>query len=471
MQKLWGGRFTKTSAALLDMFNASLEFDKELYQQDIQGSKIHALMLAKQNIITQAEAECIIGGLDVIEKQIENNKFVFDIAHEDIHMAIEAELIKNIGDTAKKLHTARSRNDQVALDFRLYVLQKNLNIRWLIFELIDTLLGIAKQHSTTLMPGMTHLQHAQPINLGFHLVAYAAMFWRDIVRLGDDYTRNNYCPLGAAALAGSPYPIDRDFTAKELGFISPTLNAMDTVSDRDFVLDMHYSLSMLAMHISRLSEELILWSSAEFGFLRFSDEYATGSSIMPQKKNPDVAELLRAKSGRIYGNLVSLLVVMKGLPLAYNKDTQEDKEGLFDSVKTMEISLKILKELLQTSTFNIEHMKKACCKGHLCATDLADFLVQHGIAFRDAHHITGKVVAFAESKNMDISELSREDLCSIDSQIPSNAKSVLNLYTSMNARNCFGATATERVEEQIWHIETMLRDAKDTWQKEKACRI
>ncbi|MDE7316768.1 MAG: argininosuccinate lyase [Helicobacter sp.] len=470
MQKLWGGRFEQKSAALLDSFNASLDFDKELYAQDIQGSKIHARMLAKQGILTDAEASAIIAGLEAIAEQIQNGAFVFDIAHEDIHMAIESALIERIGDVGKKLHTARSRNDQVALDFRLYVLQKNLAIRELLFALLDSIVSLAKVHTTTLMPGMTHLQHAQPVNLGFHLMAYSFMFWRDIVRLSDDYVRNNYCPLGSAALAGSPYPIDRDFTAQNLGFAAPTANAMDSVSDRDFALDMHYSLSMLAMHISRFAEELVVWSSSEFGFVRFSDAYATGSSIMPQKKNPDVAELLRGKTGRIYGNLMALLVVMKGLPLAYNKDTQEDKEGLFDSVRTMELSLRILKELLETSTFCTENMHKACAKGHLCATDLADFLVRTGIAFRDAHHITGKVVAFAESNHLDISELSAQQLCALDSRIPADAVQALSLQSSMNARNCFGGTATSRVIEQITLLENQLASAKEQWQKESACR-
>lgn len=470
MQKLWGGRFAQKSAALLDSFNASIGFDKELYAQDIQGSKIHARMLAKQGILTDCESTAIIEGLDAILAQIEQGDFAFDIAHEDIHMAIESALIARIGDVGKKLHTARSRNDQVALDFRLYVLQKNLSIRELLFALLECVIALAKDHTTTLMPGMTHLQHAQPVNLGFHLMAYAMMFWRDISRLDDDYQRNNYCPLGSAALAGSPYPIDRDFTAQNLGFAAPTLNAMDSVSDRDFVLDMHYSLSVLAMHISRLAEELVLWSSSEFGFVRFSDEYATGSSIMPQKKNPDVAELLRGKTGRVYGNLIALLVVMKGLPLAYNKDTQEDKEGLFDSVQTIELSLKILKELLATSSFDADKMRKACAKGHLCATDLADFLVKTGVAFRDAHHITGKVVAFAESNNLDISELSEQQLCALDSRIPASAISALNLQSSMNARDCFGGTASKRVIEQITHLQSLLATAKQKWQKESACR-
>ena len=470
MQKLWGGRFEQKSAALLDSFNASLGFDKELYAQDIQGSKIHARMLANQGILTDSEASAIVEGLESIAAQIQGGAFVFDIAHEDIHMAIESALIARIGDVGKKLHTARSRNDQVALDFRLYVLQKNLHIRELLFALLDAIVSLAKAHTATLMPGMTHLQHAQPVNLGFHLMAYASMFWRDIVRLGDDYHRNNYCPLGSAALAGSPYPIDRDFTAHSLGFVAPTANAMDSVSDRDFALDMHYSLSMLAMHISRLAEELVLWSSSEFGFVRFSDAYATGSSIMPQKKNPDVAELLRGKTGRVYGNLVALLVVMKGLPLAYNKDTQEDKEGLFDSVQTLEISLQILKELLLTSTFDVEKMRKACAKGHLCATDLADFLARSGIPFRDAHHITGKVVAFTESQQLDISELSAQQLCALDSRIPAGAAAALNLQASMNARDCFGGTATRRVEEQIAHMQGLLAGAKQLWQKESACR-
>ncbi len=463
MQKLWGGRFAEKTACLLEYFNSSLSFDKELYQEDIQGSMIHAEMLAKQGIITQKEYEDIIKGLAQIKQEIEDGAFSFDISLEDIHMAIETRLIALIGDSGKKLHTARSRNDQVALDFRIYVLKNNILIKKLLLDVAKTMLDIAQEHTETLMPGMTHLQHAQPINLAYHLVAYICMFKRDIQRLNDDYKRNNYCPLGSAALAGSPHNIDRHFVAEKLGFIAPSINAMDSVSDRDFVLDFHYSLSMIALHISRLAEELILWNSSEFSFITINDSHATGSSIMPQKKNPDIAELLRGKSGRVFGNLVALLVVMKGLPLAYNKDTQEDKEGLIDSIAHINMALKILKSLLLNITFNKDNMLQMCKKGHLSATDLADFFVSAlQIPFREAHHITGTIVAYAEKNHRDITELNLEDLCKICPQIPQQflqkALKVLDLKHSMNSRQSFGGTSTKTTQEQINILKQWLKE-------------
>ncbi|WP_026944008.1 argininosuccinate lyase [Helicobacter rodentium] len=457
-QKLWGGRFSASAAKILDEFNASLPFDKKLYKQDILGSQTHAKMLAKCGILTQSEAEKICEGLEQVKEEIERGEFEFILSDEDIHMAVEKRLTQIIGEVGKKLHTARSRNDQVALDFRLFVLDSNRHLRALILELINTLLEIAKQHTQTMLPGMTHLQHAQPVNFGFLMCAYMSMFVRDFERLESSFKRNNYCPLGAAALAGTPYATDRFFSAKALGFIAPTLNATDSVSDRDFALDFLYDCSMVAMHISRLAEELVLWSSYEFRFITLSDAYSTGSSIMPQKKNPDVPELLRGKSGRVYGNLLSLLVVMKGLPLAYNKDTQEDKEGVFDSFETLDIALRILNDTLKTMTINVDSMLKACKKGHLSATDLADFLVQTcGIPFREAHHITGKAVAFAESLNKDLSELTREELCSVDSRIPQDAHKSLDLMASMNSRNSYGGTSTQATKTQIDSLEAWLQ--------------
>lgn len=457
-QKLWGGRFSASAAKILDEFNASLPFDKKLYKQDILGSQTHAKMLAKCGILTQSEAEKICEGLEQVKEEIERGEFEFILSDEDIHMAVEKRLTQIIGEVGKKLHTARSRNDQVALDFRLFVLDSNRHLRALILELINTLLEIAKQHTQTMLPGMTHLQHAQPVNFGFLMCAYMSMFVRDFERLESSFKRNNYCPLGAAALAGTPYATDRFFTAKALGFIAPTLNATDSVSDRDFALDFLYDCSMVAMHISRLAEELVLWSSYEFRFITLSDAYSTGSSIMPQKKNPDVPELLRGKSGRVYGNLLSLLVVMKGLPLAYNKDTQEDKEGVFDSFETLDIALRILNDTLKTMTINVDSMLKACKRGHLSATDLADFLVQTcGIPFREAHHITGKAVAFAESLNKDLSELTREELCSVDSRIPQDAHKSLDLMASMNSRNSYGGTSTQATKTQIDSLEAWLQ--------------
>jgi len=456
--KLWGGRFSKGSARILEEFNASIPFDKELYIEDIEGSIAHSQMLAKQGILSSEEAEKIKEGLLKIKEEIETGKFEWDIADEDIHMAIEKRLIELIGDTGKKLHTARSRNDQVAVDFRRWVLKRNLELAEKTKELIEVFVNIAKEHKNTLLPGMTHLQHAQPISFAYHMLAYANMFKRDYERFIESYKRNNKNPLGCAALAGTPHNIDRFETTKALGFEEPTINCLDTVSDRDFALEILFNISMLMMHASRISEELIIWSSSEFGFVTLSDEYSTGSSIMPQKKNPDVPELIRGKTGRAYGNLMTLLVVMKGLPLAYNKDTQEDKEPVFDSVKNALISIEILKETLKTMSVNAEKMYAACKKGHLTATDLADYLVNKGVPFREAHHITGKAVALAESKGVDLSDLDISELKAIDKRIGDDLD--LSLENSMKSRKSFGATAPERVEEQIKYFETFLKECK-----------
>ena len=450
MKKLWGGRFQEASTRLLDEFNASIPFDYKLWRYDIAGSKVHAKMLHKIGVLGLEEMESIHQGLDAIAGRIERGEFVFDISDEDIHMAIESALIAEIGEVGKKLHTARSRNDQVALGFRLYVLEENKNIQKLIASLMGTLLDIASEHTESIMAGMTHLQHAQPINFGFHLVAWCANLKRDLERLESSYKRNNYLPLGSGAMAGTPYGNDREMMARELGFLAPTLNAMDSVSDRDFALDLLYDLSMLAMHISRFAEELVLWSSYEFRYIMLADAYATGSSIMPQKKNPDVPELLRGKSGRVFGNLFALLVVMKGLPFAYNKDTQEDKERVFDSVDSMKISLEILRELVRTMSVSKENLEKMAQVGHLSATDLADFLVREcGVAFREAHHITGRVVAYAESQNKDISMLEEEEILALDSRIKQGVKAVLNLRASMDARDSLGGTASSQTRTQI----------------------
>ena len=450
MKKLWGGRFQEAGTRLLDEFNASIPFDYKLWRYDIAGSKVHAKMLHKIGVLSLEEMESIHQGLDAIAGRIERGEFVFDISDEDIHMAIESALIAEIGEVGKKLHTARSRNDQVALDFRLYVLEENKNIQKLIADLMRTLLDIASEHTESIMAGMTHLQHAQPINFGFHLVAWCANLKRDLERLESSYKRNNYLPLGSGAMAGTPYGNDREMMARELGFLAPTLNAMDSVSDRDFALDLLYDLSVLAMHISRFAEELVLWSSYEFRYIMLADAYATGSSIMPQKKNPDVPELLRGKSGRVFGNLFALLVVMKGLPFAYNKDTQEDKERVFDSVDSMKISLEILRELVRTMSVSKENLEKMAQVGHLSATDLADFLVREcGVAFREAHHITGRVVAYAESQNKDISMLEEEEILALDSRIKQGVKAVLNLRASMDARDSLGGTASSQTRRQI----------------------
>ncbi len=442
-----------TNAKLLDEFNASIMFDKELYAQDIKGSIAHSKMLALQDIISVEDQEKIESGLLRIKGEIEAGEFEWKIEHEDVHMAIESRLINLIGDAGKRLHTARSRNDQVATDFTLYVQDKTIILKDKLKVLIETLVNIASNHTTTLIPGMTHLQHAQPINFGYHLMAYANMFKRDYERFESAYARNNNCPLGSAALAGTPHNIDRDKTAQLLGFESPTLCALDTSSNRDFALDILYNISVSMMHISRLSEELILWSSYEFGFVKMSDEYATTSSIMPQKKNPDVPELLRGKTGRAYGNLMSLLTVMKGLPLAYNKDTQEDKEGVFDSVKTLDISLDILTAVMDTLIINVDTMEEACKVGHLSATDLADYLVTNAnMPFRTAYYITKDVVAKANSLNKDMSELTIDEIRDSNKEISDVKNEIveyLNLRNSMNARTSFGGTSTQKTQEQI----------------------
>lgn len=442
-----------TNAKILDEFNASIMFDKKLYSQDIKGSIAHSKMLALQGIITHEEQKQIEIGLGKIKQMIDEGNFVFDISQEDIHMAIESKLIELIGDVGKKVHTARSRNDQVATDFRLYVQEHTILLRDKMKELVAVLVDIASKNTDTLMPGMTHLQHAQPINFGYHMLSYCAMFKRDFERFEDAFKRNNYCPLGSAALAGTPHNIDRFTTSDLLGFYAPTLNAQDSVSDRDFALDILYNISIAMMHISRLSEELILWSSYEFKFVSMSDEYATTSSIMPQKKNPDVPELLRGKTGRVYGNLIGLLTVMKGLPLAYNKDTQEDKEGVFDSVETLHLSLEILTDVMRTLIIHPDNMLKASKVGHLSATDLADYMVTKlGLPFREAYYITKQAVAKANELGKDISELDLAELrssCDELKDINEEVLSYLDLRNSMNSRKSYGGTSTQATEEII----------------------
>ncbi|WP_373072628.1 argininosuccinate lyase [Sulfurimonas sp.] len=459
MEKMWSGRFSQSASSLLDEFNASIMFDRELYIEDIEGSIAHATMLNKQGILTDKEVEDIKNGLNQVRSEIESGEFKWNISDEDLHMGIEKRLTAIIGDAGKKLHTARSRNDQVAVDFRRWTLKKNLSIVEAIKKLMREILVVAEQHTETLIPGMTHLQHAQPTNFAFHLAAYLSMFKRDIARFEDSYKRNNISPLGCAALAGTPHNVDRKMTAELLGFDSVSTNCLDTVSDRDFALEILFNISTMMMHISRLSEELIMWSSYEFGFVELSDEYSTGSSIMPQKKNPDVPELLRGKTGRVYGSLMGLLTVMKGLPLAYNKDTQEDKEGVFDAVKTAEISLEILKEAIKTMEVKPHNMEKACAIGHLSATDLADYLVEKcDIPFREAHFITGRAVAKGEELNTDLSQIEFKYLKEIDSRIDEDVMEYLVLRNSMNARTSEGGTATERTKEQLSFFKSFLEE-------------
>ena len=461
MAKVASGKIKGSSAKLLDEFNASIMFDKELYSEDIEGSIAHVKMLCKQGIIDENSKDRIIEGLKTIKKEIEDGKYVFSLRDEDIHMSIENRLTQLIGDDAKKMHTARSRNDQVALDFRMFVLRKNDEITDLLLSLQKVLLDTAKENIDTLLPGMTHLQHAQPINFAYHLLAYVSMFKRDIERFKNSSERNSVSPIGCAALAGTPYPTDREYEAKLLGFKSVSINCLDTVSDRDFALEILFNISVLMMHISRLSEEIILWSSSEFGFVELSDEYSTSSSIMPQKKNPDVPELLRGKTGRVYGNLISLLTVLKGLPLAYNKDMQEDKEGVFDSVKTAEISIKILTKAIDTMSVKKDAMQKATKIGHLSATDLADYLTQKcGYAFRDAYKLTGEIVGYADENGKDISELSLKEIQKFEPSVKDDIVDILKLESSMDARDSQGGTSRKSTKKQIDFFEKWLREMK-----------
>ena len=459
-KKIASARILESSSKLLQELNNSLPFDKILYREDIEGSRAHAFMLAEQGIISKEDYAQIEEGLIEIYEEIELGTFLLDGDDEDIHMAIEGRLTDKIGDAGKRLHTARSRNDQVALDFRLFVQRNTQQIADLLLKNIVTLTRVASENTSTILPGMTHLQHAQPINFGYHMMAYASMFKRDYERFVSSYERNNYSPIGCAALAGTPHPINRKTTAERLGFKAPTLNCLDTVSDRDFALEILFNISTMMMHMSRLSEELILWSASEFKFVQLSDKHATGSSIMPQKKNPDIPELLRGKTGRVNGNLVALLTVMKGLPLAYNKDMQEDKEGVFDSVKTALLSLEVLNEMIDEMKVNVANMENACMIGHLSATDLADYLVKDiGMPFRDAYHITGNVVNMAEERGVDISELTFEELQSVDERITEGVVELLDNRASMNARLSEGGTSTIRTKEQI---ETLIE-----WMKTK----
>lgn len=460
-KKIASARISTKSSQLLQDLNNSLPFDKVLYKEDIEGSQAHAFMLCEQEIISKEDYTEIKQGLEQILEEVEKGIFLLDGDDEDIHMAIEGRLTDIIGDAGKRLHTARSRNDQVALDFRMFVQRNTLGIADLLLENIETFITVAHKNVEVILPGMTHLQHAQPINFGFHMMAYAMMFKRDYERFMAAYERNNFSPIGCAALAGTPHNIDRKITAKKLGFDAPTMNCLDTVSDRDFALDILFNISTMMMHISRLSEELIIWSTSEFGFVTLSDAHATGSSIMPQKKNPDIPELLRGKTGRVNGNLIALLTVMKGLSLAYNKDMQEDKEGVFDSVRTAVLSLQVMNEMIADMTVNVDKMQSACMIGHLCATDLADYLVKEvGIAFRDAYHIVGNVVNLAEDKGLDISELSLEALQSIDKRIEEDVLVLLDNRASMNARQSEGGTATMRTLEQIKALEKWLEEKK-----------
>lgn len=447
--KLWGGRFLKTTDEFTDHFHSSISFDKRMYKQDIAGSIAHAKMLAMQNIIPEEDSVRIQTALSEILADIESGKIAFDEKAEDIHMNIESILIERIGDAGKKLHTGRSRNDQVALDIRMYVKEEERKIKQMITELIEVLNNIAKEHVETIMPGYTHLQRAQPITLAHHILAYVEMFKRDSDRMWDAYRHADVMPLGAGALAATTYPLDRDFTAKELGFSSCTLNSLDAVSDRDFLLDLLSALSILMMHLSRFSEEIILWSSHEFKFIELDDSYSTGSSIMPQKKNPDMAELIRGKTGRVYGDLIGLLTVMKGLPLAYNKDMQEDKESVFDAIDTVEMIIPVFTKMLETARFNKENMYKACGGGFTNATDAADWLVTKGVPFRDAHEIIGRLVLYCIETNKALEDLKIEEYKAIANIFDESIYDAINLVNCVNRRSVKGGPSAEYIRELI----------------------
>ncbi|MCO6188176.1 argininosuccinate lyase [Rhizobium sp. L1K21] len=448
--QMWGGRFASGPDAIMEEINASIGFDKKLYAQDIEGSIAHATMLAKQGIIKDEDLEQIVAGLNTIRDEIESGKFEFSRKLEDIHMNVEARLRDMIGAAAGRLHTARSRNDQVAVDFRLWVKQELQKTEKALTTLISAFLDRAEEHAATVMPGFTHLQTAQPVTFGHHCMAYVEMFGRDRLRVRHAIEHLDESPLGAAALAGTPYPIDRHMTAEALGFREPTRNSIDTVSDRDFALEFLSLAAICATHLSRLAEEIVIWSTPQFGFIRLSDAFSTGSSIMPQKKNPDAAELVRAKTGRINGALIALLTVMKGLPLAYSKDMQEDKEQVFDAAANIELAIAAMTGMVRDLTVNEDNMRKAAGSGYSTATDLADWLVRElGLPFRDAHHVTGAAVAAAEKKGTDLAGLSLEELKAIHDGITDDIYNVLTVDASVASRKSFGGTAPDQVRSQI----------------------
>ncbi|QWT17219.1 argininosuccinate lyase [Collinsella sp. zg1085] len=446
---LWGGRFEAGVAETTQAFGASLPVDRHLYHEDIQGSKAHATMLAQQGIISHDDADAIVAGLTSIEHDIDAGAFTFDINDEDIHMAVERELIARIGEAGKRVHTGRSRNDQVVTDTRLAAKRLAASLMQATHTLRTTLHTLAQQEKDTVLPGYTHLQHAQPVLLAHHLLAYAWMFKRDFTRFYEAYQAANMSSLGAAALAGTSYPLNRRMTAYELGFADVIPNSLDAVSDRDFLLDLQYAASVCAMHLSRLCEELVIWSTSEFGFVTFSDEFSTGSSIMPQKKNPDFAELIRGKTGRVYGNLMQLLVTMKGLPLAYNKDLQEDKAGMFDSAHTVQASLELMSDMLLTCTFHADAMWAACQSGYLAATDIADYLVKRGMPFREAHAVVGQLVLVCEQRGCDFAGLALEDFRRASECFEADIVGELDIARIVAARNTEGGTAPEAVAQQM----------------------
>ena len=455
-QKMWAGRFAKETDSRVNDFNSSISFDARMYKHDIKGSVAHATMLGEQNIIDPSESKVIIESLNGILSDIESGKLQFDPNAEDIHMFIEAELTNRIGDAGKRLHTARSRNDQVALDIKLYLKDETVEIANLVSELIETVISTAEQHLETVMPGYTHMQRAQPITFAHHLMAYAQMLYRDLTRLQDCYERMNVMPLGSCALAGTTYPLDRNRTAELLGFREITMNSLDGVSDRDFCIELCSAISVLMMHLSRFSEEIIMWCSWEFKFIELDDAYSTGSSIMPQKKNPDVTELIRGKTARVYGDLQTLLTMMKGLPLAYNKDMQEDKEAIFDAVDTVKLCISTFIPMLQTMTVNKENMRAAAAKGFINATDCADYLVKKGLPFRTAYKITGTLVAHCIANNTTLEELELSEYKKLCDTFDEDVYDAISLDACVMQRNVDGGPAPEAVKKQIDDLKTKL---------------
>ena len=449
MAQLWGGRFTKETDQLVYNFNASITFDQKFYKQDIEGSIAHVTMLAKQGILTEQERDDIVRTLKEIRDEVESGRLEITSEYEDIHSFVEANLIDRLGDTGKKLHTGRSRNDQVALDMRLYTRDELLHTDDLLKELLETILKIMEANTETIMPGFTHLQKAQPITLAHHMGAYFEMFKRDRLRLHDIYERMNYCPLGSGALAGTTYPLDREYTAELLGFYGPTLNSMDGVSDRDYLIEFLSACATIMMHLSRFSEEFIIWNSNEYQFVEIDDAYTTGSSIMPQKKNPEIAELVRGKTGRVYGALMSLLTTMKGIPLAYNKDMQEDKELSFDAMDTVKGCIALFTGMLATMKFNKGKMRLSANNGFTNATDAADYLVKHGVPFRDAHGIIGKIVLYCIERGIAIDDMSLDELKAICPVFEDDIYEEISMETCVNNRLTIGAPGKAAMEKVI----------------------
>lgn len=456
MAQLWGGRFTKETDKLVYNFNASISFDQKFYEQDIRGSVAHVTMLAEQGILTEEEKEQIIDGLQGILKDVQEGILEISDTYEDIHSFVEATLIDRIGEAGKKLHTGRSRNDQVALDMKLYTRDEIDALDELLKELLKVLLQIMKDNTDTFMPGFTHLQKAQPITLAHHMGAYFEMFHRDRLRLTDIYDRMNYCPLGSGALAGTTYPLDRNLTAELLGFYGPTLNSMDSVADRDYLIEFLSAMSTIMMHLSRFSEEVIIWNSNEYRFVEIDDAYSTGSSIMPQKKNPDIAELVRGKTGRVYGALMSLLTTMKGIPLAYNKDMQEDKEFVFDAIDTTKGCLALFTGMLLTMRFNKDVMENSAKNGFTNATDAADYLVNHGVAFRDAHGIVGQLVLYCIEKDIALDDMTLDEYKAISPVFEADIYEAISMKTCVDKRTTIGAPSKESMEKVIKIYENYL---------------